>query len=129
MATSRCKAPLQAAVERHAMFEFLAEWIGIGLVFCADVFLLRKIRAARGRPEHALSEDTLDMAVLTWGAVPLVGAGALAVCAVLSFSFDLPLWLSFGGPMLIGGLYCAYKYRELFRLRMAPPPKFPRCLH
>src|SRR6218665_2339791 len=100
MATSRCKAPLQAAVERHAMVEFLAQWIGIGLVLCADVFLLRKIRAGRGRPEHALSEDTLDMAVLTWWVMPLVAVAALAVCAVLYFSFDLPLWLSFGGPML-----------------------------
>src|SRR6218665_383988 len=97
------------------MFELLAEWIGIGLVFCADVFLLRKIRAARGRPANAASEDALAMAVLTWWVMPLVAGAGRAVFAGSYFSLVLPLWVSFGGPMLIGGLYCAYKYRQLFR--------------
>ena len=97
------------------MFEFIARLIGGIVEFILDVLLFRKIREAKKRPTRSWSADATDVAYLDWWLLPVSALAAMACAAILFFGLGLPFWLSFGGPTVLAGLYCGYKYLELLR--------------
>lgn len=81
--------------------------------FVTDIWVLRRQRAASGRPANSWGEDAADTAVFNaW----VIGLSILALAAgsILFFVLKLPLWLSLA-PVVAGGVYVGYRWIALTR--------------
>lgn len=81
--------------------------------FVTDIWVLRRQRAANGRPANSWGEDAADTAVFNaW----VIGLSILALAAgsILFFVLKLPLWLSLA-PVVAGAVYVGYRWIALTR--------------
>jgi len=81
--------------------------------FVTDIWVLRRQRAANGRPGNSWGEDAADTAVFNaW----VIGLSILALAAgmIMLFVLKLPLWMSLA-PVVAGGVYVGYRWIALTR--------------
>jgi hypothetical protein len=81
--------------------------------FIADVWVLRRHRAAKGRAENSWGRDATDIVVFdAW----VIGLSILTLAAtvVMLFVFKLPLWISLA-PVVVGAVYVGYRWIALAR--------------
>lgn len=82
--------------------------------FVTDIWVLRRQRAANGRPANSWGEDAADTAVFNaW----VIGLSILALAAgmIMLFVLKLPLWMSLA-PVFAGGVYVGYRWIALTRV-------------
>lgn len=81
--------------------------------FVTDVWLLRRHRAARKRPENAWEKDAADVAVLNiW--MMVAGLVLMVITCIMLFVLKLPVWLSLV-PLIAGIVYFVYRWFALVR--------------
>lgn len=81
--------------------------------FVSDAWVLRRKRAANGRPTNSWGKDAADTAVFNAWVIGL-SMLALAVGAVLFFMLKLPLWLCLL-PVAAIVVYVLYRWLALAR--------------
>lgn len=81
--------------------------------FVTDIWLLRRQRAANGRPANSWGEDAADTAVFNAWVIGL-SILVLAACVIMLFVLKLPLWMSLA-PVVAGGVYVGYRWIALTR--------------
>lgn len=81
--------------------------------FFTDVWLLRRHRAVRGRPENALGKDATNMVVFNFW-TGLASLAAMALFALMFFLLKLPLVVSLV-PVVAGVAYVVYRWYALVR--------------
>ncbi len=81
--------------------------------FVTNVWVARRLRANRGRPERSLGEDAAKVAVLD---LQMLGLGLLAlICgAVMVLALGLPIWLSVL-PAVAAVVYGVYRWMRMVR--------------
>jgi hypothetical protein len=81
--------------------------------FVTDIWVVRRKRAANGRPANSWGRDAVDTAVFDAWVIAL-SMLALAVGAAMMFMFKLPLWLSLA-PLAAVIVYIGYRWVALTR--------------
>ena len=81
--------------------------------YVTDVWMLRRQRAVRGRPQNALEKDATDVAVFDIWAFG-IGAVAVGCGIVMFFLFKLPFWICVV-PAAAGMVYVGYRWFALVR--------------
>jgi hypothetical protein len=81
--------------------------------FVTDIWVVRRKRAANGRPAASWSRDAADTAVFDAWVIGL-SMLALAAGAVMMFMLKLPLWLSLA-PLAATVAYICYRWIALTR--------------
>lgn len=95
------------------MSGFIGELLEGIVSYVTDVWMLRRHRAVRGRPENALSKDATDVVLFdAW--VLWVSILAMAGTLVMLFLLKLPFWICMA-PLVAGGVYVGFRWMALVR--------------
>lgn len=95
------------------MSGFIGDLIEGIVDFVTDVWVARRLRANRGRPERSLGEEAAKVAVLD---LQMLGLGLLAlVCgAVMVLALRLPIWVGVL-PAVAAVAYGVYRWMRMVR--------------
>ncbi len=95
------------------MSGFIGDLIEGVVDFVTDVWMARRQRAHRGRPNRSVGEDAAKVAVLD---LQILGLGLLAlICgAVMVLALGLPIWLSVL-PAVAAVVYGVYRWMQMVR--------------
>ncbi|MGY4533313.1 hypothetical protein ACVW0Y_002443 [Pseudomonas sp. TE3786] len=102
-------------IQGARMLLFIGELLEGILSFLADVFLLRRWRANKGRPENAWSKDAADVAYLDWWLSAKLFVLALAGFVLLFYLFGFSFAVSFFVPLVAVSLYGVYRWIALIK--------------
>jgi len=97
------------------MLDFLWNFIASVVEWLADLFVLRRVRSAKGKQSRPWQDDAKDLAVLDWWLLPLYATAATGAFLLLYLALDWPIWLSFALPAAVVAWRLVPRYLELFR--------------
>ncbi len=95
------------------MSGFIGDLIEGIVDFVTNVWVARRLRANRGRPNRSVGEDATKVAVLD---LQLLGLGLLAlICgAVMVLALGLPIWVGVL-PAVAAMVYGVYRWMRMVR--------------